>query len=462
MDKTLARIASIIGPENLLRSEEDMAPFCLDWRKRYHGRPLAVACPGSTDEAARLVSFCHEKDIPVVPQGGNTGLVGGATPDSSGTELIVSLRRMNRLRQIDTANNTMIVEAGMTLADAQICAERVNRLFPLSLASEGTCQIGGALSTNAGGLCVLRYGTMRELTLGLEVVLAHGRVFCGLSGLRKDTSGFDVKQLFMGAEGTLGLITAASLKLFSRPAEIVTLFIGLNSPEEVIECLTKIRTSFSAYLSTFEMIGKNCLDLVDLHIPHARRPFVAPWTVLVELTHQGEISRFQEEVEDWFMTEIGHEVVIAQSTQDRKDLWLLRESISEAQAKDGISIKHDIGVPTSAIPQFLADAEKRLRHEFPECRIIVFGHVGDGNLHYNISWTRPGNIDLFEDEYRVNQIVYDLVYLYGGTLAAEHGIGQLKMDWLATYKDSVALSIMKSIKQALDPKNLMNPHKILR
>lgn len=457
----LKRLAAIVGPAHLLTAPVDTAPYCQDWRKRYQGQPLAVALPGSTEQVSQLLKLAHAEKIPVVPQGGNTGLAGGATPDQSGRALVIALQRMNKLRQLDAANHSMTVEAGMTLAAAQKVAQEANRLFPLSLASEGTCQIGGNLSTNAGGLAVLRYGTMRELALGLEAVLPDGRVLHALSGLRKDTTGFDVKQLFIGAEGTLGIITAATLKLFPRPTATATALIGVASAEEAIGWLSKLKDAFGDRLTTFEIIAAICLDLVEQHIPGARRPFTAPWTILLELSDSGDTVTLNDGLVNWLSEQTLLDAVLAQSEAERAALWQLRENISEAQAKDGISLKHDIALPASAIPAFIADADTALQTAFPGCRIVAFGHAGDGNLHYNISYTRPGNVDLYDDEQQVNEIVYDAVYRHGGTLAAEHGIGQLKTHWLTRYKDPVALEIMRTVKRALDPDNLMNPGKVL-
>jgi FAD/FMN-containing dehydrogenase len=457
----LERLAAIVGAEHLLTDPAAVAPYCLDWRKRYLGRALAVARPNSTEQAAALLAYAYAEKIPVVPQGGNTGLAGGATPDQSGKALVVALGRMNRLREFDLANNSMTVEAGMTLATAQAAAQNGNRLFPLSLASEGSCQIGGNLSTNAGGLAVLRYGTMRDLVLGLEAVLPDGRVLNDLSGLRKNTTGFDVKQLFIGAEGTLGLITAATLKLFPLPSARATALIGLESVEQAIGWLAKLKDAFGDRLSTFELIANVCLELVERHIPGARRPFHSPWTILIELSDSGSDAVLNDRLVHWLADQELLDGVVAKSEAERQALWQLREHISEAQAKDGVSLKHDIALPSSAIPAFIADADAALKTTFPGCRIVCFGHAGDGNLHYNISYTRPDNADLYVDEPKVNEIVYDAVYRHGGTLAAEHGIGQLKTHWLQRYKDPVALQIMRAVKTALDPEGLMNPGKVI-
>ncbi|RXZ44772.1 FAD-binding oxidoreductase [Crenobacter cavernae] len=461
MSPLVERFTAVVGANHLLADPSDTAPYCLDWRKRYLGRALAVARPASTAEVAELVRLCHETGTPVVPQGGNTGLAGGATPDTSGAALVIAMGRLNRVRGVDAANNSLTAEAGATLKSVQDAAEQAGRLFPLSLASEGTCQIGGNLSTNAGGLAVLRYGTMRELTLGLEVVLPDGRILNALSGLRKDTTGYDVKQWFIGAEGTLGLITAATLKLFPRPNAVATAFVGVESAEAAIAWLSKLRDRFADRLTTFELVADVCLKLVEQHIPGARRPFAAPWSLLVELTDGGDAARLTDDLVEWLAEQAFVDAVVAQSESERQALWQLREAISEAQAKDGASIKHDIALPSSAIPAFLRDADAALEAAFPGVRIVAFGHAGDGNLHYNLSYTRPGNENLFDDEERANAIVYDVIARHAGAFAAEHGVGQLKTHWLTRYKDPVALDLMKTLKAALDPKNLMNPGKVL-
>ena len=460
MPQFLAAVAAIIGSAHLLTQPQDTAPYTLDYRRRYQGRPLAVALPASTAEVAALLQLCQAHRVAVVPQGGNTSTCGAATPDASGRQLVIGLGRLNRLRALDTANDSITVEAGMTLAQVQQLAADAGRLFPLSLASEGSCQIGGNLSTNAGGLAVLRYGTMRELTLGLEVVLPDGQVLHQLSALRKDTSGLDVKQLFIGAEGQLGLITAATLKLFPLPTAHATALLGVTSSQAAIDLLSALRQAFGDRLTTFEIMSQPCQQLLEKYHP-GQLPFIQPWAVLAELSDSGDSHALQQKLVDWLATQDIADGVLAHSEADRQQLWQLREAMSETQKRDGASIKHDIGVPSSAIPAFLAECETALTAAFPGVRIIAFGHAGDGNLHYNISYTRPDNAHLFEDEDSVNAIVYDQVYRHQGTLAAEHGVGQLKGHWLQRYKDPVALQLMRSIKQLLDPHGLMNPGKWL-
>lgn len=460
MPDLLADLAAIVGCGHVLTLPQDTAPYTLDYRRRYQGQPLAVVLPGSTAEVAALLRLCQQRQLAVVPQGGNTSTCGAATPDSSGHQLVIAMQRMNRLRAMDTDNNSITVEAGMTLARLQQLAAEAGRLFPLSLASEGSCQIGGNLSTNAGGLAVLRYGTMRELTLGLEVVLPDGQVLHQLSGLRKNTSGLDVKQLFIGAEGQLGLITAATLKLFAQPSAHATAWLGVQSSQAAIALLSELRQAFGDRLTTFEIMSQPCQQLLEKYHP-GQLPFIQPWAVLAELSDSGDSHSLQQLLVDWLATQDLPDGVLAHSEADRQQLWQLREAMSETQKRDGPSIKHDIGLPSSAIPTFLAQCESALTTAFPGVRIIAFGHAGDGNLHYNISYTRPDNAELFADEASVNAIVYDLVYRLQGTLAAEHGIGQLKGHWLHRYQDPAALQLMHSIKQLLDPHGLMNPGKWL-
>jgi FAD/FMN-containing dehydrogenase len=456
----LQQLSGVIGARHILTAEADTGPFCLDMRQRYLGRPMAVALPGTRQEVAELVRLARQHQVVLVPQGGNTSTCGAATPDQTGRALLVGLRRLDRVIEVDAANHSMTLEAGVTLARAQQIAEQENRLFPLSLASEGSCQIGGNLATNAGGLAVLRYGTMRDLALGLEVVLADGRVLNTLSGLRKDTSGLDLKQLFIGSEGQLGLITAATLKLFARPTARATAWIGLADVSGAIEWLNALRDRFNDRLTTFEIMSGDCIELLQ-NYQSGKVPFHAPWTVLLELSDTCEQAELDQQLIDWLSERDMVDGVIAQNEGERKALWQLREDMSDTQKRRGPSIKHDIGVPSSAIPAFIARAGQALQARFPGCSIMAFGHAGDGNLHYNISFTRPGNADLFDDEPEVNRIVYDAVYALNGTLAAEHGVGQLKTHWLEHYKDPLVLGLMRSIKMLIDPENRMNPGKWL-
>jgi len=411
---------------------------------------------------AAVVKACLEAGAPIVPQGGNTSLCGAATPDAAGQAVVVSLSRLNRIAAVDAKNNTISVGAGCTLAAVQAAAREVDRLFPLALASEGTCQIGGNLSTNAGGVQVLRYGNTRELTLGLEVVLPNGEIWDGLRGLRKDNTGYDLKQLFIGAEGTLGIITGAVLKLFPLPKSQTTCWLNLASPVAAVDLLNQAKIAFDGQLTAFELVSETALGLVLKNIPDTQRPAsVSPWYVLAEFSDTSSYA-----VEYWLHArlEAGEvlDAVIAQSETQAAKLWSLRENISEAQKIEGISIKHDIAVPVSAIPAFLAQADAALATAFPGIRVVAFGHVGDGNLHYNLS--KPDaqeNTHFIDSQPAVNRIVHDTVDALNGSISAEHGIGQLKREELLRYKSPVEMALMRSIKQALDPRGLMNPGKVL-
>lgn len=462
MTTWLDTVAGIVGPRHLITDPDTLAAACLDWRGRYRGRAQAIARPGSTAEVAALVRACVAAGAPIVPQGGNTSHCGAATPDDSGRALIIQLHRMQALRAVDADNNTLTAEAGCTLAQVQDAAAGVGRLFPLSLASEGSCQIGGNLATNAGGVAVLRYGPMRELTLGLEAVLPDGSVLDSLSGLRKNNTGYDLKQLLIGAEGTLGIITTATLKLFPAPEATATALVEVRNPADALALLHALQARFGDRLTAFELISGLCLQLLARHLPDARPPFTPPWCVLLELNDGGDEAVLNQALAEALCAlRPQADAVLARHARERAQLWSLREQISEAQKRDGPSIKHDIAVPLSQLAGFIERADAALQQAFPACRVVCFGHVGDGNLHYNVSFTRPGNVDLFDDEPAVNALVYDLVYAHGGTLSAEHGIGQLKRDWLRRYLPPANLAAMRAVKQALDPLGLMNPGKVL-
>ena len=456
------RLAGVVGAAHVLTDPTDIAPFVTDWRGRYRGAAQCVVRPGNTAEVAAVVKACAEAGVPVVPQGGNTSLCGAATPDAAGRAVVLSLGRLNRIATVDPKNNTISVQAGCTLAAVQDAARAADRLFPLALASEGTCQIGGNLSTNAGGVQVLRYGNTRELTLGLEVVLPNGDIWDGMRGLRKDNTGYDLKQLFIGAEGTLGIITGAVLKLFPLPKRQVTCWLNVISPNATVDLLNSAKTVFDAQLTAFEMVSETALGLVLKNIPDALRPTgVAPWYVLAEFSEAEPAA-----VEAWLAgrLEAGEvsDGVVAQSETQAKKLWALRENISEAQKIDGISIKHDVSVPVSRIPDFLAAADAALGQVFPGIRIVAFGHVGDGNLHYNLSQAAAqDNAAFIAAQPEVNRIVHDTVHALNGSISAEHGIGQLKREELLRYKSPVEMALMRSIKQALDPRGLMNPGKVV-
>ena len=463
----IERLSAIVGAENVLTSAAAMAPFLVDWRGRYRGAARCVVFPTSTAEVAALVRVCAEHRVPMVPQGGNTSHCGASIPDRSGEAVLVSLSRMNAIRAIDADNYTMTVEAGCILDNVQEAAAAAGRLFPLSLAAEGSCQIGGNLATNAGGVQVLRYGNMRELTLGLEVVLPDGEVWHGLRGLRKDNTGYDLKQLFIGAEGTLGIITAAVLKLFPPPRDKATAWLAIDSPEAAIRLLGRLQTAFGTQVNACELVSDVSLGLVIRHFPGMRLPIGdSPWHVLVELTGAGEPSTLKAALETFLASELEsgvlHDAAIAQSEAQARQLWALRENISEAQKIDGLSIKHDIAVPVSRIGEFLVLADRALTEAFPGIRIVAFGHLGDGNLHYNQSRPEAADNEAFMAmQPQVNRIVHDLVDRLGGSISAEHGIGQLKRGELLRYKSSLEVDMMRRIKQTFDPLGLMNPGKLL-
>ena len=456
------QLQGIVGAVHVLTDPAEIQPFVTDWRGRFVGSAQCVVRPANTTEVAAVVRACLETGAPIVPQGGNTSLCGAATPDAAGQAVVVSLSRLSRIAAVDAKNNTISVGAGCTLAAVQAAAREVDRLFPLALASEGTCQIGGNLSTNAGGVQVLRYGNTRELTLGLEVVLPNGEIWDGLRGLRKDNTGYDLKQLFIGAEGTLGIITGAVLKLFPLPKSQTTCWLNLASPVAAVDLLNQAKIAFDGQLTAFELVSETALGLVLKNIPDTLRPAsVSPWYVLAEFSDTSSYA-----VEYWLHArlEAGEvlDAVIAQSETQAAKLWSLRENISEAKKIEGISIKHDIAVPVSAIPAFLAQADAALAAAFPGIRVVAFGHVGDGNLHYNLS--KPDaqeNTHFIDSQPAVNRIVHDTVDALNGSISAEHGIGQLKREELLRYKSPVEMALMRSIKQALDPRGLMNPGKVL-
>ena len=463
----IEQLRAIVGADNLLVSVADMAPYLEDWRGRYRGAALCVVRPAAALEVSAVVRTCAQSAVPVVPQGGNTGLCGAATPDSSGLAVVVNLSRMNRIRDLDPANNTMTVEAGCVLASLQEAAAAAGRLFPLSLAAEGSCQIGGNLSTNAGGVQVLRYGNTRELTLGLEVVLPNGDLWNGLRGLRKDNTGYDLKHLFIGAEGTLGIITAAVMKLFPLPQASATAWLAIDSPTAAVRLLGELQAAFGATLTACELVSDISLALVLKHIPGSLPP-LSPndWYLLIELSGGGEASILHDALESFLGKALENESILdaalAQSGEQAKRLWALRENIGEAQKLEGLSIKHDVSVPISRIPEFIERADQALARAFPEIRIVTFGHIGDGNLHYNQSKSGAGENSVFlAAQVEVNRIVYQLVHELGGSISAEHGIGQLKRDELLHYKSAVEMAMMRAVKQALDPQGLMNPGKVL-
>jgi len=460
----LDKLRRIASAEFVITEAAGLVPFCTDWRGRYTGQPLCAVLPGDTEEVAAVVSACAAAGVSIVPQGGNTGLCGGATP--IGGEVLISLRRLNRIRSIDVDNNAITVEAGCTLQAVQEAAISVDRLFPLSLAAEGSATIGGNLSTNAGGVQVLRYGNARELTLGLEVVLADGRIWNGLRALRKDNTGYDLKHLFIGAEGTLGLITAATLKLFPRPRETATAWVAVTDPLAAVHLLGNLYAVADGNVTAFELVDQASLELVLQHTEKARAPLQAKhdWYVLIELSgaHENLHNRLEHVLQEGVDSGQVIDAVLAKSEAQSQALWALRENISEAQKIEGISIKHDIALPVSRIDEFIQRAGEALKAISPDVRIVCFGHVGDGNLHYNLSKVdAQSNEDFVAQTPEINRIVYHLVRELGGSISAEHGLGQLKRNEVLQYKSLTEMDLMRSVKIALDPQGLMNPGKLL-
>jgi FAD/FMN-containing dehydrogenase len=464
----LAGLISALGEAFVLTTADAMGPYAIDHRKRYAGKPLAVVRPANVEQVAAVVRLCAANRTAVVPQGGNTGLVGGATPDGSGTQVVISLSRLNRIRALDDLNNTITVEAGCVLANIQQAAEAADRLFPLSLASEGSCQLGGNLSSNAGGTAVLRYGNTRELTLGLEVVLPSGEIWNGLRGLRKDNTGYDLKHLFIGAEGTLGIITAAVLKLFPRPAGTATAIVAVTTPRKALQLLTMLQSRCGERLTAFELFSEMSLSLVIKHYAACRRPLAvpSPYYVLIELSDSRDQAAVSDMLEAALGDALGEDLVtdaaLASSITQGREFWALRENISEAQAKEGPNIKHDVALPISAVADFVEQTDAALAVAFPGVRMVNFGHLGDGNLHYNVS--PPVGTDargFLESQAAVNRVVYDAVARFNGSISAEHGLGQLKRDIINDYKPAVELELMRSVKRALDPLGIMNPGKVI-
>lgn len=468
MEEFLNLCRRIIGSDYVIADAKSMATYLTDQRQRFTGKALAVLRPASTEEVASIVRLCKQHRIPIVPQGGNTGLVFGSVPDDSGKAIVLSLNRMNRIRHIDPANNTMIAEAGCILQHVHDAAETVNRLYPLRLASEGSCMIGGTLGANAGGTAVLRYGNARELCLGLEVVTAQGDIWDNLRGLRKDNSGYDLRNLFIGSEGTLGIITAAVLKLYPQPNATVTALAALSSPEEALQLLSLAQQHCDSALTAFELMSNFSLSLVAKHFPNIPLPLqlTSPQYVLLELSSSATDAQLMSALEDLMSEAIERGIVldaaVATSIAQSRSIWQLREHISAAQALEGNNIKHDISVSPSKVPQFIAETDTLLQKHFPQCRPVTFGHLGDGNLHYNVAG--PEDIspaEFLKRQAEVNRVVYDSVQKFSGSIAAEHGVGTLKREEIHRYLSDVEIHLMHQIKQALDPDNLMNPGKIL-
>ena len=452
----------------LLTDPADTAPFLTDWRKRWTGRARAVAQPDTTEDVASVVRWCAQHRVPVVPQGGNTGMVGGSVPDDSGRALVLSLARMKRIRAVDPINNTLTADAGCILTEVQQAAQQADRLFPLSLAAEGSCTIGGNLATNAGGVGVLRFGNARDLCLGVEVVTADGQVWNGLRGLRKDNTGYDLRDLFIGSEGTLGVITAATLKLYPQPAARMTALAAVASPHAALRLLELAQRRLAATLTGFEMMSRLCGELVARHVPSAAVPLAAanPYCVLLESSdphsEASAAQAFERLLEEAFEAGIITDAAVAASIAQSRAFWALRENIPLAQATEGDNIKHDISVPISAIGDFVERTNATLEQTFPGIRMVVFGHLGDGNLHYNVNAPEgAGGARFMADEPAINAIVYDAVAQAGGSISAEHGLGQLKVAENQHYKSAIELSLMARLKATFDPLGIMNPGKVM-
>lgn len=464
----IAAIRQVVGAKGVIEEPSAIASYVNDERDLFHGDALAVIRPASTSEVSDVVRLAASARLPIVPQGGNTGLVGGSVPPSGGKGIVLSLARMNRIRAMDAVNNTMTVEAGCVLKSLQDSAREAGRLFPLSLGAEGSCMIGGNLSTNAGGVGVLRYGNTRDLVLGLEVVLPDGRIWNGLRALRKDNTGYDLKHLFIGGEGTLGVITAAVLKLFPLPASRETAFLAVPNVAAALSLLTHARSITGDAVSAFELVPRIGLELVLKHFRGTRAPLEtsSPWYVLIELTSpetgDGLKGRMEALLESAFDGGLITEGTVAASEGQGKALWHFREILPESQTREGASIKHDVSVPVSRIPEFIERGTEALEAAVPGCRVFAFGHLGDGNIHFNVSQPLGADKRAFLGEWsRLNRIVHDIVAELGGSFSAEHGIGVLKREELRHYRSTIELELMRRIKSSFDPHGIMNPGKIL-
>ena len=455
---SLEQLKNIVGPKGWTTDTDDLEPRLTDWRAAVHGATPILISPASTPEVAAVIRACAEANVAVVPQGGNTGMCAGAVPDASGTQIILSLARMNTIRNVDAANFSMEVEAGCILENIQQAATAQDRHFALSLSAEGSCQIGGNLSTNAGGINVVRYGTARAQVLGLEAVLADGTIVDSLRSLRKDTAGYDLKQLFIGSEGTLGIITAATLKLYPLPGVISTALVAIESPGDAVRLLAYLRTELTDAVEAFELVSRYVFGLVEKHIPDSALPFddQAPWYVLLDVAIGGDEDRLESALLGAVNEGLLSDAVIAKNSAEADRLWRMRHSIAEAERSERKALKHDISVPLSRMEEFLQRGESLLAEMVPEAQLVAFGHVGDGNLHYNVALAEGS-----EEGTRVTTAIYDLVDELGGSFSAEHGVGYLKRQYLPKYRNEGEIALMRTLKRALDPKNILNPGKVI-
>jgi len=457
-------LKDIVGDKGWSLDEETLRPHLTEWRGDLRGETLMLVSPGNTAEVAAVIKACAAANVAVVPQGGNTSLCGGSIPDESGEQVLLSLSRLNSIRAVDPNDFSIVVEAGCILADVQSAAQQVDRLFPLSLGAEGSCQIGGNLSTNAGGINVIRYGTARQQALGLEVVLADGTIWDGLRSLRKDTAGYDMKQMFIGSEGTLGIITAATLKLYPQPGDTTTVFAALNDASQAVTLLGLLRKQLADGIQAFELISDRCLRFVSRHIPNAKQPFDDdyPWFVLCELIDAGQESIVEDAFAAAMEQGLVSDAIIAKSTTEAEGLWHLRHSIADAEKPEGANLKHDISVPISRMEEFLARGEQLVAAIYPTARLVAFGHVGDGNLHYNVAQPVGEDRDHFIKEGAgLTEAIYDLAAEMGGSFSAEHGVGVVKKGQLERHRSAVELNLMRAMKTALDPNNILNPGKVI-
>jgi FAD/FMN-containing dehydrogenase len=457
-------LKEIVGDKGWSLDADVLEPHLNEWRGDLRGKTLIMVSPRTTAEVSAVVRACAAANVGLVPQGGNTSLCGGSIPDESGEQVLLSLSRLNTIREVDADDFSMVVDAGCILADVQEAAQQVDRLYPLSLGAEGTCQIGGNLSTNAGGINVIRYGTARQQVLGLEVVLADGTIWDGLRSLRKDAAGYDMKQLFIGSEGTLGIITAATLKLYPQPGETTTVFAALHNATQAVSLLGLLRKTLADGIQAFELISARCVQLVEKHIPNAQQPFEEdyPWFVLCEVIDTGQDSivenAFAAAMEDGLVSD----AVIAKSSVEAEKFWRLRHSIAESEKQEGAHLHHDISVPIARMDEFLTRAEEVVHSVYPTARLVTFGHVGDGNLHYNVAQPADEDGETFlAASAPITEAIYDLVAEMGGSFSAEHGVGIVKKRHLHRYRSETELDLMRAMKSALDPNNILNPGRVI-